>query len=208
MAREGQQKIGAIYRGVASEKPSSLADAVSASVRRYRPVAFPLGVFEATAAGPAAGAHRAPFAPSAVHRGRSGAHVHALLVDAPLDSRKRNTQRPLYYLCPAGWKNAICPAGYSPPRAPHEYQFPARRVARSFLTLQFISPARLNLRPPLASAPKATKSTSARSDAREEGASFNKSLPACAGRERKREEETAFYSATFPTAFRDAERTS
>lgn len=98
VAREGQQKIGAIYRGVASEKPSSLADAVSASVRRYRPVAFPFGVFEATAAGPAAGAHRAPFAPSAVHRGRSGAHVHALLVDAPLDSRKRNTQRPLYYL--------------------------------------------------------------------------------------------------------------
>lgn len=59
----------------------------------------------------------------------------------------------------------------------------AERVARSFLTLQFISPARLNLRSPLASAPKATKSTSARSDEREKGASFNKSF--AAGRETK-----------------------
>lgn len=78
----------AIYRDVAGEKPLSLAGAVSTAVRGYRPVAFPLGVLDAAAAGPAAGPHGTPFAPSAVHRRRSSAHVHAFLVDAPLDSSR------------------------------------------------------------------------------------------------------------------------
>lgn len=86
-----RETTDAIYRGIASEKPSSLADAVSAAARRHRSVAFPLGVLKTTATGSAAGTHGTPFAPSAVHRGRSGAHVHALLVDAPLDSRMQHT---------------------------------------------------------------------------------------------------------------------
>lgn len=86
VARETRRRIDAIYRSVASEEPSSLAEAVSAAVRRHRSVAFPLGVLKTTATGSAAGTDGAPFAPSAVHRGRPGAHVHALLVDAPLDS--------------------------------------------------------------------------------------------------------------------------
>lgn len=73
----------------------------------------------------------------------------------------------------------------------------ARRVARSFLTLQFISPARLNLRPPLANAPKATKSTSARRARR---------LINLSALRRKREGGTPFYSAAFPAAFQDAGR--
>jgi len=86
MARKKRRKIDAIYRDVAGEKPSSFADAISAAIRRYRSVAFPLGVLKATAAGPTAGTYGTPFAPSTVHRGRPCAHVHALFVDAPLDS--------------------------------------------------------------------------------------------------------------------------
>lgn len=173
-----------VYRGVASEKSSSLADAVSAAIRRYRPVAFPLGVSKAAAAGPAAGAHGAPFVPSAVHRGRSGAHVHALLMDAPLNSRATHTA--LFYI-------AFVP-----------------RVRR----MQYVSRATLRLtRIPISSAesrakfpdtsiyfPGAIKSTSAareraegdeiyireKREAREEGASFNKSLSLLAEKERGR----------------------
>lgn len=87
--------------------------------------------------------------------------------------------------------------------ASREYQFPARWVARSFLTLQFISPARLNLRPPLSRARRRRRNLHPRgaTRAREKGAPFNKS-PAVGRGTGKR----PFISLTFPTAFRDANR--
>lgn len=80
--------------------------------------------------------------------------------------------------------------------ASREYQFPARWVARSFLTLQFISPARLNLRPPVSRARRRRRNLHPRgaTRARERGARCLINLSRC----RERDGETSFYSATFP----------
>ena len=83
--RAGQlQKDSGIYHGVAKGVPLPLSQAISAIVGWRRIVTFPLSVFQTTAAGSAATAHGAPFAPATVHRRRSGAHGHAFLVNAPL----------------------------------------------------------------------------------------------------------------------------
>lgn len=130
MAHEEQRKRDAIYRGIASEKPLSLPDAVSTAVGRYRPVTFPLGIFQATAASSAARTHGTPIAPSAVNRGRSSAHVHAFLMYAPLDFVDRtrahqHTCNSKLFILPLSRgleECAICLAGYSPPRANTNFQ--------------------------------------------------------------------------------------
>jgi len=88
LARRRIDLRSAIYRDVARVDLLSLAGAVSTAVGRHRLVAFPFGDLDATAAGSAARSYGAPPAPSAVHCGRSGAHVDALLVYAPLNSER------------------------------------------------------------------------------------------------------------------------
>jgi hypothetical protein len=150
-----RRRISAIYRDVASGSLLSLAEAVSPAVRRYRLIAFSFGESDTTAAGPGARSHGAPSAPSAVYRGRSGAYVHALLVYAPLSSERNEfalchlVSRALGRMQRVTRSRAILLSRFLS-RANSNSRARGRRVARSrvrsFLTLQFISATRLNLR--------------------------------------------------------------
>lgn len=80
-------KCRGIYRGVTNVHLLPLSDAISASVGGRWFVAFPFRGSHATTAGSTASAHGTPLPPATVHRCRSRAHVHAFLVNAPLNTR-------------------------------------------------------------------------------------------------------------------------
>lgn len=185
-----------LYRSIASKKFLSLADAVSTAIRRYRSVAFSLGILETTAAGSRAGTHGTPVAPTTVHRGRSSAHVHALLVDAPL--RGFACTHSILFFVPRVRRMQYVTRGLLP------VSYFARntnfqRAQSSLDTSIYFSGAIKSTSAGRASAPKATKST-ARSDTREAGARCLINLTL---RESEREREgnqTLFCSANvFPT---------